>query len=95
MKTSELRQIIKEEIKKVLNEGKGKKFANQFKQKNNKKPIKVEDALDFALKNWKKMTGEKFNPSTEGWFPDEIEEFIDELGIDYDEFSQAIVYRYG
>ncbi|MBW3019951.1 hypothetical protein KY334_01535 [Candidatus Woesearchaeota archaeon] len=47
------------------------------------------DAARFVDRNWGKMTGlSNRDKDEEGYFPDEVETFIEELEIDMDDFSQ-------
>lgn len=47
------------------------------------------ELADYVDDNWKKLTGApNSQKDEERMFPDEVEEMIDELELDYDEFSQ-------
>lgn len=52
--------------------------------------IDLDDLAYFIDQNWGEITGlDNSEKDDEGYFPGEVEEIIDELGLDMDEFSEA------
>jgi hypothetical protein len=63
-------------------------FVKKFKQEN-EGDYSAYDAANFVDDNWKEMTGlTNRDKDAEGHFPSEVESFLYELDIDYDDFCQ-------
>ena len=95
-----MKKMVRENLYEALNESSGSlspEEAIEFLRQEYGEEIGADQVASYVDDNWAELTGlTNRDKDEEGYFPNEVEEILDELNIDYDDYSQEwIIVREG